>query len=165
MLAIPYRPREASPMNQHILFEKQDSKGCFSTTFWQVCADSAKLFAQAAVAQLAERRFQNPEGGSSILFCRSLPEFIHVRLLYARHWRFHTAPGGASPRSQYIRIKNQRSRGTFYSVSARARMHITQPHLAQDKQTQTHKVVAQQHAHQKPHNELSGQPRAPRAES
>jgi hypothetical protein len=95
-----------------------------------------------------------------------LPEFIHVRLLYARHWRFHTAPGGASPRSQYIRIKNQRSRGTFYSVSARARMHITQCHLAaQEKQTQTHKVVAQQHAQQKPHNELSGQPRAPRAES
>ena len=73
--------------------------------------------------------------------------------------------GGASPMSQHIRINNQRPRGTFYSVSAGARMHITKPNLAQDKQTQTHKVLAQQHAHQKPHNELFGQPRAPRAKS
>ena len=125
-LAIPYRPRGgASPMNQHIRIEDQDSKGTFSTAFWQVCEDSAKLFAQAAIAQLAARRSHNPKVGNSILSCRSWPEFIYVRLLSARHWRFYSAPGGASPRSQHIRITNQRSRGTFCSVSAGAHMHIT----------------------------------------
>ena len=165
-LATPYRPRGgASPMNQHIRIEDQDSKGTFSTAFWQVCEDSAKRFAQAAIAQLAARRSHNPKVGNSILSCRSWPEFIYVRLLSARHWRFYSAPGGASPRSQHIRITNQRSRGTFCSVSAGAHMHITKSNLAQDKQTQPHKVLAQQHAHEKPHSELFGQPRAPRSKS
>ena len=114
---------------------------------------------------MAARRSHNPQVGSSIHSCCSRPRFIHVRLLSARHWRFHTAPGGASPKNQHIRIKNQRSRGTFYSVSAGARMHITKSNLAQEKQTQTDKVLARQHAHRKPHNELFGQPRAPRAKS
>ena len=133
--------------------------------FWQARADSAKLFAQVEVAQLAARRSRNPKVGSSILSRRSSPQFIHGRLLSARHWRFHTAPGGASPRSQHIRIKKRSSRGTLYSVSAGARMIITRSNLAQDQQTQIHKVRAQKHAHQKPHNELCGQPRAPKAKS
>ena len=101
-------------MNQHIRIEHQDSKGTFSAAFWQVCADSPELFAQAAVAQLAARRSHNPKVRSSILSCRRWPQFMDLRLLSSRHWRFHTAPGGgASPMNQHIRIEHQDSKGTF----------------------------------------------------
>ena len=155
-LAIPYRPRGASPMNQHIRIENQDSKGTFFTAFGPVCAHGAKLFAQAAVAQLAARRSHNPKVGSSILSCQAGLDSYMCDCYLQDTGDSIPPPGGASPRSQHIRIKMRRSKFTFYSVSAGARMHITKSNLAQDKQTQTHKVLAKQHAHQTPHNELFG---------
>ena len=127
--------------------------------FWQARADSAKLFAQVEVAQLAARRSRNPKVGSSILSCRSW-------LLLCKTPAIPYRPrGGVTQEPTYPYKQKKSSRGTLYSVSAGARMIITRSNLAQDQQTQIHKVRAQKHAHQKPHNELIAQPRAPRAKS